>query len=666
MPPRPMPTPSYDPVPWGAPVDLERSTEGERRRRQRSRSPSLERLRDDAHRSRRPATESLEDVVTRLREENESLRRNHLTQRHETDRIRLERDQLRELIDTFPAPRRETPKPPPPSRREEPRASHQPYPRPSTVTRDRRAVDSRESSVGPDRTRHHRDSPPRQRPSSSRPARPAPPPSSFIPPLPSSSRDASSRDKGKEAAKKPWSMADGYLELEDDDDNDYDVSEGEMERREKFRQTRVSMKAARDAKRKDPHRAHHYPTNRELHGDWSGVVIETQEDFEKLSSATHLADEYAIGYIHYLNATHQVPSARRSPGVTILLRNYASFAKGPHSHLMERYKERLLKARRAAEIHDDAPVHAPDRAPLSEGAQDAGDIENYQSMSPTYHQGELPPTYSPIPGDSTVTTGMSNPRDPHQRVGREWALVPVHSWPRGMRIHDEGRDPRVPTEADGNTYQTPCLSDVQAVRYLVELSPARRHQDASTKLARRAWQHLFRDLFSIPGLYRYVVGQTQFPLGNRRRERFPFDTRNMDIIHVAIWAHDHGLDPQSPTVEEIEDWAIRIREEADSRLTDNSWASSPASISEVARTYQRQLSEIGTMFQYPPRSVSVHARSWATASELYVDQQREMRSLARLLTGVTLDDEDLENASMQADHAAPANGQNGEGLAKGG
>jgi hypothetical protein len=64
--------------------------------------------------------------------------------------------------------------------------------------------------------------------------------------------------------------------------------------------------------------------------------------------------------------------------------------------------------------------------------------------------------------------------------------------------------------------------------------PLRRHCDASTKLAQKMWQHLFRDLFSIPGLYAHIIGSIRFPLGNHQRERFPFDTQNMDMIHVTI------------------------------------------------------------------------------------------------------------------------------------
>ena len=144
-----------------------------------------------------------------------------------------------------------------------------------------------------------------------------------------------------------------------------------------------------------------------------------------------------------------------------------------------------------------------------------------------------------------------------------------------MRIHKEGRDPCVPTDADMNSYLTPCLADVQAIQYLVELSPACRHRDTSTKLAQKTWQHLFQDLFSIPGLYTYIIGSTRFPLGNHRREWFPFGTQNMDMIPMAMWAHDHGLDPQSPAVREIKDWATRVHNEVDGRHPDGSWSSSP-------------------------------------------------------------------------------------------
>ena len=137
-------------------------------------------------------------------------------------------------------------------------------------------------------------------------------------------------------------------------------------------------------------------------------------------------------------------------------------------------------------------------------------------MSPTYHQGDLPQLPIPLDDtrDSTTNNGMSNFWDPHQSDRWEWAQVPVHSWPQGMQIHEEGRDPHAPMDADMNSYLTPCLANVQAIHYLMELSPVHRHRDAVTKLARKMWQHLFWDLFSILGLYTHIIGLTRFPLGN--------------------------------------------------------------------------------------------------------------------------------------------------------
>src|ERR1700685_1233197 len=77
--------------------------------------------------------------------------------------------------------------------------------------------------------------------------------------------------------------------------------------------------------------------------------------------------------------------------------------------------------------------------------------------------------------------------------------------------------------------------------------------------SRCTWLNLFINLFSIPGLYHHIIGQAGFPLGNCRRERFPFDTRNMDILHVAIWLHDHGLLPDDVQIGDIEQWARLVR-----------------------------------------------------------------------------------------------------------
>ena len=91
---------------------------------------------------------------------------------------------------------------------------------------------------------------------------------------------------------------------------------------------------------------------------------------------------------------------------------------------------------------------------------------------------------------------------------------------------------------------------------------------------------------------------------------------------------------------EIEDWAVRVCNKVDSWHPDGAQSSSPSTITKIAGIYQQQLSEVNTMFQYPPHTHSVHLRSWATSAEIYIDQQRDTYSLAQILVRVSIDEED--------------------------
>jgi len=160
---------------------------------------------------------------------------------------------------------------------------------------------------------------------------------------------------------------------------------------------------------------------------------------------------------------------------------------------------------------------------------------------------------------------MSNPCDPPQSVGLDWARVTVRNWLQGMRIDPgQGHIPRHATDEDGDTLQSPFLPDVQAVRFLVELAPFRQHGVNATKLARQTSIATFLDLFSIPGLYTHIIHATGFPVGNRTRERFPFMTNNLSYLQVTVWIHDHGLHAEDPTVGYLEDWARSYRMSATS------------------------------------------------------------------------------------------------------
>ena len=132
-------------------------------------------------------------------------------------------------------------------------------------------------------------------------------------------------------------------------------------------------------------------------------------------------------------------------------------------------------------------------------------------------------------------------------------------------------------------------------------------------------------------------------MGNRRRERFPFDTRNMDFIHVAIWLHDHGLSPHNPQVEDIKQWACLVRETPLSNEQmdeDGDWNTSLRNLQGVLDEYSRQLTNIQLQFHYPPQAPSAHSRLWSTASEITMDQQCLQTSMNHLYPNIADNEED--------------------------
>ena len=130
----------------------------------------------------------------------------------------------------------------------------------------------------------------------------------------------------------------------------------------------------------------------------------------------------------------------------------------------------------------------------------------------------------------------------------------------------------------------------------------------------------------------------------------------MDIIHVAIWLHDHGLLPRNPQVEDIERWAHLVRElppNGEHRDEDGDWNTSPRNLQGVLDKFGRQLADIQLQFQYPPRAPSAHARSWSTASEIAVDQLCLQTSVNRIFSSIANDEEDETEMEIEASTSNP-------------
>jgi hypothetical protein len=209
-----------------------------------------------------------------------------------------------------------------------------------------------------------------------------------------------------------------------------------------------------------------------------------------------------------------------------------------------------------------------------------------------------------------------------------------------MRIDPgQGHIPRHSTNKDGDTLQSPFLPDVQAVRFLVELTPFCRHGVNAMKLAQQMWIATFLNLFSIPRLYAHIIHATGFPVGNCTREQFPFMTNNLSYLQVAVWIHDCGLRAEDPTMGYLEDWAKSCRISTRSTLTDGSWDAWPTSFEAVKKEMSRELSDAHITFTYPPCTPSAHPQSWATASEIAVEAKHLAFNLNQIINGASTKEE---------------------------
>ena len=88
---------------------------------------------------------------------------------------------------------------------------------------------------------------------------------------------------------------------------------------------------------------------------------------------------------------------------------------------------------------------------------------------------------------------------------------------------------------------------------------------------------------------------------------------------------------------------VRLVRGLDGEIQDNdgNWPRFPHNIESVLED-NPALNNVATTFQYPPRVPSAHPRSWATASERHIDEQRAVQGLSRLLNDVALGNESAD------------------------
>ena len=79
----------------------------------------------------------------------------------------------------------------------------------------------------------------------------------------------------------------------------------------------------------------------ELHGNWYGVPIVTIDDWDQLYNAAMKGDDFAVGYITFLNSKYQRPTERRTTGITRLIQGYTGVGKN-RPDAMKAYKAKVV------------------------------------------------------------------------------------------------------------------------------------------------------------------------------------------------------------------------------------------------------------------------------------------------------------------------------------
>jgi hypothetical protein len=616
---------SYDQAPpMGAPVG-----EGGRREEQR--------LRENVRRSRDTSSSHMEDELRRLRSQVREQHELIFSLKQGIERAELDRNHALARV-AFMERSQDPPRFSGSSRDDR---SYRPYPRPTPTS------SSRDTSGGPDRTTKRLSLPQKRREIQGRveaPAQtlresPAAVPEPTVVPqsnpvVPQSDLVASGSNPD------PNSLAAAYEQEMQYDDDEYNYSSDESTRaakakKEKDRQYTAMLRAQRKeaAKEKEGKKVPPPPraseSTAELHGSWANVPIISIEDWARLrTAATTARDDFALRYIAYLNTRHQQNAQEhRSAGVASLLREWGGLIKLDTGDTRARYASmRAPKARKSAAKPQGAQAPAP------------------HVDTPRVN---LPRTDAPR--GASPGSNRPGPQATPQELLNYWSQVPMGDWPRGMRNHmGQLPDPSKPGELG-----SPDTDDMMAQRVLSDTMPPRRHRDTSTKIARLRYSNMFINLFSIQGLYRAIISRIGAPLGHRPRDGFLFDTRNMDLSHVALWLHDHGLSPASLEVRQLETWASRVRAISDHRAEDGNWSSFPCSLENVETDMFEVLNSLALSFSYPPRVPSAASRSWQTAAELFVVNARRRDGLEPIFTGISENDEATDDEMQPAGPLPP-------------
>ncbi|KAJ7481403.1 hypothetical protein B0H11DRAFT_2232892 [Mycena galericulata] len=280
------------------------------------------------------------------------------------------------------------------------------------------------------------------------------------------------------------------------------------------------------------------------------------------------------------------PNPRPGPSTPYPRRVYPP---GP-SHPGRSIPAEMQAERQAPRLYGPLPATASPTAPPTYTFGSAGPLQPAAPATTIARtRRSLTPTVSADPGVGYLGTSPPNPADappvlnenglPALDVGTNsrWTIGELEN--RLSRIHPDGWNRGILnfSARRGTTLgDTPRRINVLALNTIMALCPMHRRSLAHQ-------HHLFLvtgiRLFSIDGLYGYILHTGGYPVDSLPLDHYPFLTDNITIFLVAAWFAQHGIAPGSPDVLALEEFA-RLRRNMSagiSNLDNMEWNDEPLS-----------------------------------------------------------------------------------------
>ena len=193
----------------------------------------------------------------------------------------------------------------------------------------------------------------------------------------------------------------------------------------------------------------------------------------------------------------------------------------------------------------------------------SADMRSIQLMRQADPELQRPPFPPPTASDTDIV--------------RYFSKFLARTWPGGMR-NAAGVEP----DQQSSTYEAPFEHDAYAaflVRHTIPVISG--STSARVKTHAGVVKQTMARLFSIPGLYRWIVQEGQYCPGRKTTPgAYPHDSRPLTVVHIAAWLAQHGLGDRWELLPYLEQWGRRARNKAKRRPSEDTspWPDAPRSL----------------------------------------------------------------------------------------